>query len=155
MTGVTYKTLKRRLEELEPTVRDATTIYYNPRDALRHIMNPRDAAHKLDLTQERAKLAREQTIKTSLENRQLSGELVDGKAAERAFAEHTTAARARFLAIPARISVQLVGLSALEIEQNIKTIIEEALFELSVSGTAGDRSGRVSEDGATTATFDQ
>ena len=155
LASVTYKTLKKRLERLEPTRRDSATIYYNPRDALQHIMNPRDAGHKLDLTQERAKLAREQTIKTSFENRKLANELVEIREAERAFADHTTAARARFLAIPSRIATQLVGLVALEIEQNIKTIIEEALSELSLPGPADNRSPSISEDGATTQTDDQ
>ena len=155
LTGVTFKTLKKRLGGLEPARRDGVSIYYNPRDALRHIMNPRDAASKLDLAQERAKLAREQTLKTSLENQKLAGGLVIIGEARQLFAERVARCRSRLLAIPSRVATLLIGLSSTEIEQNVKTVIEEAMSELSVPESQGDCEPSVSEAGSAAETLAQ
>ena len=149
LTRLNFRTIKRRLEKAVPVAVHDKSQYFALADALPKLFPGESSGDKLDLSQERAKLAREQTLKTSIENRRLLGELAPVKEVERAMAERVTAARARFLAMPSRIAPQLEGLPAIEIEDRIMTLVEEALNELSGPGPARDHGSGVSENGAT------
>ena len=131
LTKLNFRTIKKRLERLSPIADDDRSRYYALQDALPLLYPPGTSHDKLDLGQERAKLAREQTLRMQFENQRVAGELIDAKDAKLSFAEHTAAARARFLAIPSRVAAQFEGMTREAIEQNLKSVIEEALGELS------------------------
>lgn len=92
----------------------------------------RASAGDLDLTQERAALAREQRKKTELERRKLEGELVDVQAVRRAAASMVTATRNALLQIGARLAPVVAAESdPLATRRCIDTEIESVLMALS------------------------
>ena len=75
----------------------------------------------LDLTAERARLAKEQADAQSIKNSQLRGELLPADEVEREVADMIRRARSSLLAVPARLA-QDGGFTADQIEQADKTI---------------------------------
>lgn len=83
------------------------------------------------LAAERARLAREQADKTSLENAVRRGELAEIAAIAEEFGKAIAAVRARLLAVPTKEAPMLAPLSdANSIKSRLTTAIREALTEL-------------------------
>lgn len=75
LTGKTRRTINSRINNLEPCEKTTTSAYYKLVDALPLIYGP-EGSQGLELTQERAYLARAQAEKTQLEIAKMKGELV-------------------------------------------------------------------------------
>jgi phage terminase Nu1 subunit (DNA packaging protein) len=76
MTGITYKTLKKRLESLTPARKSGVELYYRLREVL-PLLYAAAEPDALDLTQQRARLAKAQADKTELEVLKMSKNLID------------------------------------------------------------------------------
>ena len=109
------------------------------RSRLRYIEHLREGAAgraaeygDLDLTAERARLARAQAIKVETENRMNDGELIPADVIEAKWTEMVAAMRAKLLALPTRIASVAMGASSLrEVEDHARTEVFAALTELS------------------------
>lgn len=76
MTGKDRRTIKKRLSNLTPAEIKGRYTYYFISEALELIYSEHEENQDLDLTIERAKLTREQRLKTALERKQLDGSLL-------------------------------------------------------------------------------
>ena len=132
MTGKDRRTIKKRLINLTPAEIKGRYTYYYISEALELIYSEPEESEDLDLTLERAKLTREQRLKTSLERKQLEGNLLDVQAVVIAFQKTTTAVRSKLLAIPTKMAQELINIKTpVEIQEILKKQIYELLNELS------------------------
>lgn len=99
----------------------------------------------LDITEERALLARAQRVKLEIETEKLKGTLVPVDQVELTWTSMLAAARAKLIVIPQRAAAQVVAAgSRAEAEEILRTLIWEALSELAEGvdytdqGPAGD-----------------
>lgn len=103
LTGRKRETVRRKLEGLVPVREDGRACYYRARDALAAIFDS-----ELDLTRERARLAREQSELTALRVEEARGGLIPLEDAEQAIVALLSGLRAQLLAIPVAIAEELV-----------------------------------------------
>jgi phage terminase Nu1 subunit (DNA packaging protein) len=103
------------------------------------------AAEDLELTQERARLARAQTEKTELEVRRLKGELIPRQEVERAWGNMIAAFRARMVAIPTKLAPRVSGATPVEAKALLEEAIHEALAELAAGRAPAEPAGGGSE----------
>lgn len=97
----------------------------------------------LDLTRERARLAKEQADRTAMENAERRGKLIDSEKAAEWWASVITNARMRLLAIPTKVAPLVIGSKSLpEVRDVIEKAIHDALTELSaadpIAGAGGN-----------------
>ena len=86
---------------------------------------------ELDLQQERAKLAKKQTEKTSLQVDQLKGVLVDAEEVKETWSKYISSCRAKLLALPTKLAGEVITVKTLtEAQDVIKMHVNEALTEL-------------------------
>jgi len=83
----------------------------------------------LDLTAERAKLARAQTARAELEMARIRGELVDAQAVGLKYTAMVSAAKSKLLAVPSKAKGRLHHLTVADIEY-LEGLVTEALEEL-------------------------
>ena len=76
LTGCTYKTLVKRLKDLSPVEKASKALYYDSREALPLIYQSNNSG-TLDLTKEKARLAKVQADKIEFELEKLKGKSVD------------------------------------------------------------------------------
>ncbi|MCD1642468.1 hypothetical protein [Aurantimonas coralicida] len=103
----------------------------------------------LDLTQERARLAREQADGHSLKNQIARGEYVDADEVARAWADVLRGVRAAMLAVPSRVRGRNPALTAADV-QTIDREIRDALEALADEHTDDDGAGDESPAAAAT-----
>lgn len=84
---------------------------------------------QLSLSQERARLAKEQADREALKNARSRGELVEVQAVEKEWSDILRTARSRILAVPSRLSSRIGHLSQSDIRQ-IDDEIRMALLAL-------------------------
>ena len=124
--------------ELREASLDEIRIFYI-RD-LREKAAGRYSKGSLDLSQERAHLARAQRIKCELETDVLRKNLLPREQVVNEFGEAVTRYRAKMLALPVKAAAVVSGLDSVpEVESIIKNLVHEALEEL-VGIAAGDGS---------------
>lgn len=86
---------------------------------------------ELDITEERALLARAQRLKIEIETEKLRGSLVTAAQVEQVWTAHIAAARAKLLALPTKAAPQVLALkNRTDVEGLLKAIVHEALAEL-------------------------
>lgn len=100
---------------------------------LREVAGNKGHSGDIDLTAERARLAKEQADKAALQNAVLRGEMVKVKAVEAAWLGASTAARRRLLAVPSRM--RNAGLGA-DLSARLDREMRMALSDLADSGPA-------------------
>jgi phage terminase Nu1 subunit (DNA packaging protein) len=151
ITGRTYRTIRDRLSVLEPVKRSTRGIFYDSRKALALIYDDggRDP-EGLDLSRERAALARMQRRKLEIEVARLRGKLVPVEQVGRALEFLAVTFRSRLLALPRKLALQIAPGNPREAESKIETearaILEEleadrSLPEWITDESAGDRDG--------------
>ena len=92
----------------------------------------RSTPQTLDLTAERARLAKEQADKTALENQEKRGRLVDIQPVRELWVRHISDAKMRLLSIPKKIAAPLANCkTVLQAEAVVEAAIYAALQELS------------------------
>jgi hypothetical protein len=128
--GISHRVLGKRLEDCEPCEIKGRSKLYKIAGVAPAILKM-DKPDDLDLTQERARLAKAQADKTELQLEVENGNLLPVDEVESVWSDVTTAIRAKLLSLPTRISPQLQDLSQPEMESVMQEQIYEALEELS------------------------
>lgn len=119
------------------TLRDWTDVprntdgSYNGPELVRYYL-VRQTGDTLDLNKERARLAKEQADRTSLQNAIARGDVIPSSQAVGQWGNHIAAARAKLLSIPTKAAPQVVGLTDVNaIAELLRGIVHEGLDELS------------------------
>ena len=104
ITGRGFRTVKKRLEKLEPEKTDGKTIYYNTKDALHLIFGHDDGEGKrLDGQYELARLNKLRADHLELDLQVKRGELVNAKEFLQKYANLVATFRARCLSLSRRL----------------------------------------------------
>jgi len=141
------RALGKRLEGLQPVSESKsaggkrTERKYRLADVISHLANPDD--EKLDLTHERAKLARLQQQKIGFEIEELRGSLIRIDAVIEHWRGKIAACRAKLLSLPSRLAAQVAAPSKLvEAQERAQALVYEALNELAGTGAPPDAKGK-------------
>lgn len=138
LTGKAHRTVKRYAEAL-PIVKEGRSHMVESRDLLPLLFGVQASdGEKLDLSQERARLAKMQADKAAIELQKLRGEVVDIEEATQEIGEAFAHVRAKLLALPSKMTPLVYSLSThAEIQEALRESIYEALDELA-HGLSGD-----------------
>lgn len=137
-TGKTDEWIRRRLSEspaIEPARRTGREVYYRTAAALERIYL---GGAGLDLTMERAKLARAQTEQTELKNALLRGELLQREDVKSHWANLVLACKEKLRALPAHARARIPGLKKKAVLA-LGELVDEALTELADDGVPRTR----------------
>ena len=105
LTELNYRTVKSRLKRLTPLEESSKGIIYSSADALALLYEAKtDSQDGLNLTAERARLAKEQADGQALKNAESRKELIPVSQIKEVWARIITSARNNFLALPSRLS---------------------------------------------------
>jgi phage terminase Nu1 subunit (DNA packaging protein) len=131
MSRKSTRTVSRRLEPLIPEIQGKAHLY-DSIEALPLIYGHiHGDGERLDLSQERAALAREQTRVTRLKRQELEGQLIPADVVTERWQKVFMVVRSRLLQLPTTIAPQVVGLQTLpEIETAARDLVYRALEEL-------------------------
>ena len=105
LTGLAFKTIKRRIGDVKPEIKEGASHFYSLRKLVPLIIS-REKNDALDLSNERAKLAAAQTEKTELVVAQMKAKLVPVEDIEEILTKLFTSIRAKILALPSRLEAQ-------------------------------------------------
>ena len=109
--------------------RGRETLYFVP-----YVIAYREGRHskndKLDLTHERARLAKSQADKTELEVEVLQGNLLPGEVVSRTWGDYVANCRARLISLPSTAAPRVIGTDMAEAETELRDLIYAALDEL-------------------------
>ena len=127
------RTIDKRLTGLKPHRKSGKVEFYFLAAVGPLIFNPSAelGGDHLDLTKEKAGLAKAQKIRIERENAVKEGVLADMEETVEVWQNHIGAARAKLLSLPAQLSNRCVGLDRGEIEDEARKLITAALEELS------------------------
>ena len=132
LTGRDRATVTRRLASLTPTPGPKNSLLYDSRDALPLLIDPpTTTAERLDLSHERAYLARRQRELTELKIEATRRELIPATEVQDFLVRAFAAFRAHLLGLPHRLAVECAGGQYHEIVSTAERITHEALNELS------------------------
>lgn len=141
LLGVTTRRLYQIAKEADPPPKDSAGKYpcreYGDWLRKRHLdsLGVQTDGEVLDLTAERARLAKAQADKTELEVEQLHGRLIPADLVIATWQALIAAARARLLSLPTKTAHVVIAATELpEIEAAIKDQVYEALKELDSDG---------------------
>jgi phage terminase Nu1 subunit (DNA packaging protein) len=131
-----FRTVKARLADLAPIDTDGNSIFYDGHDALMILLNETQS-EELDLSAERAKLAKVQTARAELELAVRRNEYVTIDEVIEGVEREYTAIRQALLAIPKKLASDLVNISdPFTIQNEIDKEINNVLEELSADSKA-------------------
>ena len=134
LTGYSFPTLKKKLENIVPTDGPQSSLLYSLKDAIQVIYSEsHDSLPELRLQREReeTRLASARAKKIELQNAVLEKALVPFEDAERLYADLVTSFKARLLAVPSKAAYTLSSMrDPVDIETFLKELINEALDEL-------------------------
>lgn len=137
LTGMAPRTIKARLARLNPLV-EGRVLRYETKEALPLIYRVGIDAEALNPAVERALLDRERRKALELANGKLEGSLLPADQVAETWTRLVGVAKGRFLALPARVSSELLRLKThREIESTLRAALIVILEELS-SGEAED-----------------
>lgn len=148
LTGSSYRTIKRRLAEISPTRVTGNSTFYDPRQALPAIfLNAEPSGEALDLSAERARLAKVQADRQALLLERERGNLVDVEAVGEVWGGFMAVARTRLLQLPYAcaqgVPIDIRARTFAEAER----IVHDALEELS-QGNDYDYTEGLAEEGS-------
>lgn len=124
LTSFTYKTLKKKLVDVKPSKIENRGNFYSLKDVLPYLyQNKEDGS--LDLSEERARLAKAQAEKTEYELQKMKRELLPSEEVETLWQKYISNIRSKILLLPNKVSRDLKGL---EDEKEIEQIIENEVF---------------------------
>jgi len=120
----------RTLRDWPDAPRNANGSY--PAAALVSFFVLKQTGDELDLTKERARLAKEQADRTSLQNAIARGDVIPTSQAVTQWGNHIMAARAKWLSIPTKAAARCVGLTDVNaIAEILRGVVYEGLEDLS------------------------
>ncbi|MTI13351.1 hypothetical protein [Sansalvadorimonas verongulae] len=132
LTGKTHRTIKARLENIEPVV-DGRSHLYDSREVLPLLYDVDKTEGDYDLETERARLAKEQADGKALENAKKRKEQLDVASMVELVSDEYAFVRSRAISLPGKLSRQLALMdSPTEIEELLLENISEALEEMCV-----------------------
>lgn len=132
LTGFGFKRIKKNIGHIEPKKIEGTIHYYDPKEVFPLLYsNAEKKENILQLDQERAKLASRQAERTEIIIQQMRGELVETASLSEALNKTFGYIRSKFLSLPSKTAMLLVGLTPNEIEMVLKDNICDVLEELS------------------------
>jgi phage terminase Nu1 subunit (DNA packaging protein) len=136
LTGRSPDTIRQRLDGLDPAKQDGRTRWYASRDALPRIYEA------LDLSAERARLAREQADGLAMKNAQMRGELVPIADVEAGYLAITSPIATKLDGLPSKAAPEVRATSTdAEAEAVLRRHITEARTELADVGLMARASG--------------
>lgn len=129
-----------------PRIPNSIPIQYDFLEAIKYYLEQkRQEEKRINLGEERAKLAKAQRLKIDIERElkkielaRVKDKLIEVATIEKEWAKILLTVRSKLLAIPSRMAVVLDGQSKIEIEKRLREVIEEALTELSQTETEGN-----------------
>ena len=132
LTGFTYRTIKKRVSSLVPE-KQGKSLVFSSDEALPLIYNNGEAESEvLDLTRERARLAKEQADRLELQNAESRKQLIPAELVTTTWQQIIFAARQKFLGMPSKLSRNLhAAESVAEVSDLLKSEIYEIMNELS------------------------
>lgn len=128
LTGYGHRRIRKLLKDVPPMEsKDRRSIYYDSITALEAIYGSENS-DILDLTKERARLAKEQADAQELKNAKERGEVLPLDKIKETWARIVVACRTRFLALPDRLAQMLETCESIEdrralIDAEVKTIL--------------------------------
>lgn len=140
LSGRTYRTVRDRISTLAPETPRAKGrgSLYDSRKALALIFSDGGDPDDLDLSQERAALARMQRSKLELEVGKLRGELVMRALVTKALEFLAVTFRSRMVGLPRKLAIQISPENPRAIEAKIEAEIHAILTELEEDDTLPD-----------------
>lgn len=130
ISGVATRTIRKRLANLPPVIDDGYKLSWNPRDALPLIFElgkATDGSNKLDLQQERARLAKAQTEKARLEVQILRGNVIPAEVVETVWSDMLSKFKAKTLALPSKASMPAYSCESIE---ELERLLKDEVFDL-------------------------
>ncbi len=127
LTQISFKTLVKRLADVEPIEVTAREKYYPLGEALRVVYKP----SLLDLNKERARLAKYQGDKVKLEVQEMKGMLIDSEKWLADYSQKITGFKDKMLALPLKLAGEVSICS--DVEENrmrLTSAVYEALNDL-------------------------
>lgn len=163
LTGRDRRTIAARLAYVQPTAKSGKSDLYPTPAALAAIyMGGDDGSDALDHTHESARLKHAQADEKELQVLEQRGELIPAGLVEMRWSDMAMAMRAKMLALPTTVAQQVAMRPAKEIESIAKSLVNQALAELSnerrMSGpgsSGSDRSEDLRPDEAATGSDNQ
>lgn len=148
--GLDRRTIAKRLEHVHPATGSGRSARYRMSEAAGAICGPAGggraaetgAAEPLDLTAERARLAKFQADKTELEVAVLRGDLIPGEIVQGTWNDYIAAARAKFISLPSTAAPRVAGGTVREVELELRDLVHQALLELKDYDPADYQPGR-------------
>ena len=139
LTGKDRRTVKRHAGTLS-MVKDGKSHKYESRDLLPLLYGYSAAdGEKLDLSQERARLARLQGDKADLELKAMRGEYAKLEDVVAEVSDAFSHVRAKLLALPSKMAGLVLGMTTpAEVQATLQGVIYDALTELSSQWDEGD-----------------
>lgn len=131
LTGMSQPMIRPRLQGLATKPGKANAVLYDSREALRALYVTDSGGDDLDLSQERARLAKAQANITEMQEAELRGELVRSGEVISHWQAIITNAKTQLLGLPRRIGHLVLGVPTLgEVESVILAEVETTLHEL-------------------------
>lgn len=135
LTGKDISTINKALDGVRFTPGPRRSHLYESKEALALVYSgPGYQEKDLDLTKERARLARAQADVTEMQKAEMEGRLIDTEVAITQWQGLVANSRARLLAMPSKIAHLVVGVTHGEAQGIIASAVEEALNELAEEG---------------------
>ena len=134
LTGSSYRTIKKRLADLDPVSSEGNVIYYDPKRALPIFYGQDDDSgfKRSELDIEKTRFEKARADKTELEVEVIRAKLLPADVVEQVWGDILARFRARMLAVPTRLATVLKNQTdTLVIEAEIREKVYEALNELS------------------------
>jgi phage terminase Nu1 subunit (DNA packaging protein) len=130
VSGKDRRTVRDRIATLAPEGRKGKAVLYDSRKALALIFSDGRDPDGLDLSQERAALARMQRTKLELEVAELRGDLVRRALVSKALESQAVTFRSRLLALPRKSALQISPENPRAIEAKLEAEAHAILTEL-------------------------
>lgn len=133
LSGMTYRTIKKRLALHLHPVQEGRSLLYESVEALPILYQVENAQSQYELEAERARLAHHQANNEALKERQLTGELLPAELVIDLGSSLVGAARAKILSLHSKIRSRYPTLDQ-SIADEIEELSREALRELGSDG---------------------
>ncbi len=148
--GLDRRTIAKRLEGVAPAEGEGRSARYRMAEAAVAIWgraggggaSASGSGEPLDLTAERARLAKFQADKTELEVAVLRGDLIPGEVVKATWGDYIAAARAKLIALPSTAAPRVAGGTLREVELELRDLVHQALAELKDYDPADYQPGR-------------
>ncbi len=132
MCGMHRETVRKRLRDLPKAEGNGREVCYDSVEALPRLYRVNGHGGPLDLSEERAKLAKSQTERVSLDVQRLQAELLDTDDVRRAWSDLVERFEHECAVLPAAMAHAAMGATTVrEIEESTRKIVDAALTRLS------------------------